>query len=168
MMLGLSLPAFTILHVLISLVGIVTGLIATLAFVRGRWLARTTDVFLVTTLATTLSGFLFPFKGFTPAIGVGIISTAILLAVFAALYVGKLRGGARTVYAVTAVTALYLNIFVLFVQSFQKIPVLRSLAPAGNEPPFVAAQGALLISVLLLGYLCFRSARHWATPAATA
>lgn len=162
-MLGLSLSSFTLLHVLISLAGIATGLVAMLNFARGHWLPRMTHVFLISTLATTISGFLFPFKGFTPAIGVGIVSSAVLAAAYISLYVANLRGSARTIYAASAVVGLYLNIFVLFVQSFQKIPFLHGLAPSGTEPPFVAAQATLLIAAAAIGYVCVRAARRWTT-----
>jgi len=152
MILGLTIPQFTLLHVAISLVGIVTGLIALPAFARGRILPRLTGVFLWTTLLTSLTGFLFPIVAFTPALGVGILSTLILVLSFWAWYVRKLAGSARTIYAVTATIALWLNLFVLVVQSFLKVPALNVLAPNGNEPPFLAAQAVLLAGVVLLGY----------------
>ena len=160
MVLGLSLAAFTQLHTIISLIAIAAGLVALIAFARGTWLARTQHVFFWTTAATTITGFLFPFNGFTPAIGTGIVSTAVLAVAFFALYVSKLRGGARTVYAVTAAISLYLNLFVLVVQSFLKIPALHALAPLGKEPPFAAAQGIVLIASIALGYFCVRAARR--------
>jgi len=152
MILGLTIPQFTLLHVAISLVGILTGLIALPAFARGRILPRLTGVFLWTTLLTSLTGFLFPIVAFTPALGVGILSTLILVLSFWAWYVRKLAGSARTIYAVTATIALWLNLFVLVVQSFLKVPALNVLAPNGNEPPFLAAQAVLLAGVVLLGY----------------
>lgn len=161
MMFGLSLGQFTAMHVFISLVGIVSGLVALLAFARGAWLARVTHLFFWTTLATNVTGFLFPFKSFTPAIGVGIVSTVVLVAMFFALYRSKLVGGARTVYAITAVIALWFNLFVLVVQSFLKIPALHALAPQGNEPPFAAAQGVVLLAMIALGLACVRKARRW-------
>ena len=167
MLLGLSLAAFTKLHVVISLIAIAAGLAALVAFARGHWLDRTTHVFLWTTLATTVTGFLFPFNGFTPAIGTGIVSSIVLALAFWALYAAKLQRGARAVYAVTAVLGLYLNLFVLVVQSFLKIPALHALAPQGNEPPFAAAQGVVLLACVALGYLSLRKARRWtATPVA--
>jgi hypothetical protein len=161
MTLGLSLAAFTTLHVLISLVGIAAGIIAMVAFARGAWLARVTHVFLWTTVATNITGFMFPFKGLTPAIIVGIISTVVLLFACLALYRSKLQGGARTVYAITATLGLWFNLFVLVVQSFLKIPALHALAPNGNEPPFAAVQGAVLIACVALGFFSVRRARRW-------
>jgi hypothetical protein len=152
MILGLTIPQFTQLHVAISLVAIVTGLIALGAFARGTTLSRTTGVFLWTTLLTSLTGFLFPIVAFTPALGFGILSTLILVLTFWAWYGRKLAGSARTIYAVTATIALWLNMFVLVVQSFLKVPALNALAPNGNEPPFLIAQVALLLAIAYLGY----------------
>jgi hypothetical protein len=163
MLLGLSLAAFTKLHVIISLIAIAAGLVAMVAFARGQWLTKTTHLFLWTTVATTVTGFLFPFNGFTPAIGTGIVSSVVLAVAVWALYGAKLQGGARTTYAITAVVGLYLNLFVLVVQSFLKIPALKALAPNGNEPPFAAAQGIVLIACIALGYFCARSARRKVT-----
>ncbi|WP_428627573.1 hypothetical protein [Sphingopyxis sp.] len=160
MILGLTIPQFTALHVAISLVGIAAGLIALPAFARGRILPRTTGIFLWTTLLTSLTGFLFPIVAFTPALGFGILSTLILVATFWAWYGRKLVGSAATIYAVTATLALYLNLFVLVVQSFLKVPALNALAPNGTEPPFAIAQGALLIAMVGLGYLALKAARR--------
>ena len=160
MVLGLSLAAFTQLHTIISLVAIATGLIAMIAFARGSWLGATMHIFVWTTVATTVTGFLFPFNGFTPAIGTGIVSSVVLVVLLFALYQSKLQGGARTVFAVTATISLYLNLFVLVVQSFLKIPALHALAPLGKEPPFAAAQGVVLIASIALGYLSVKAARR--------
>lgn len=156
MILGLSIPAFIALHVAISLVGIVAGLVALPAQAKGHFLPRTQAIFLIATLLTSLTGFLFPFRGFTPAIGVGIVSTLVLIVAFVAFYGLKLRGRARGVYAVSATAALWMNLFVLVVQGFLKVPALTILAPTGSEPPFLAAQGLLLIVMLLLGAAILR------------
>lgn len=165
MIFGLTISQFTTLHVAISLIGIGTGLVALPAFVRGRLLPRTTGIFLWTTLLTSLTGFLFPIVAFTPALGVGILSTLILIIAFAAYYGRKLAGAAATTYAITATLALYLNLFVLVVQSFLKVPALNVLAPTGTEGPFVAAQGALLIVAALFGYAAVKAARRRTAPA---
>ena len=159
MILGLTIPQFTALHVAISLIAIAAGLIALPAFARGLILSRTTGIFLWTTLLTSLTGFLFPIVAFTPALGFGILSTLILVATFWAWYGRKLVGRAATIYVVTATLALYLNLFVLVVQSFLKVPALNALAPNGTEPPFAIAQGLLLIAMIGLGYLTFKAAR---------
>ncbi|BBF68742.1 MULTISPECIES: hypothetical protein [Sphingomonas] len=151
MILGLSIPAFIVLHVAISLIGILAGLAALLAQAKGRFLPRIQALFLATTLLTSLTGFLFPFRGFTPAIGVGIVSTLVLIVALVVLYGLRLRGRARVVYAVSATAALWLNLFVLVVQSFLKMPWLHAFAPTGTEPPFLATQGLLLVAMLILG-----------------
>jgi hypothetical protein len=157
MMLGLSLPAFLALHVAISFAGIGTGFVALIALARGRYLRGWNIAFLATTLATSLTGFLFPFAGFTPAIGVGVISTVDLaIAMFALAGIGHKRGAA-VIYAVTATIGLYLNLFVLIVQSFLKVPSLHALAPNGNEPPFAVAQLVLLVAIIGLGYHLVRN-----------
>ena len=160
MILGLTIPQFTTLHVLISFVGIIAGLIALLTFARGRILPRTNVIFLWFTLLTSLTGFLFPIVAFTPALGTGIVSTLVLAVAFWAWYASKLAGRAAPVYAVTATMALWLNLFVLVVQSFLKVPALNALAPNGTEPPFAAAQGTLLIAMVGLGYLAFKASRR--------
>lgn len=165
MILGLTIPQFTALHVAISLVGIAAGLIALPAFARGLVLPRTTGIFLWTTLLTSLTGFLFPIVAFTPALGVGILSTLILIVAFAAYYRRKLAGRAATAYAITATLALYLNLFVLVVQSFLKVPALNALGPTGTEPPFAIAQGVLLIASAAFGYAAFKAARRRSTAA---
>lgn len=160
MILGLTIPQFTLLHVAISFIGIIAGLIALPAFARGRILPRTNGIFLWMTLLTSLTGFLFPILVFTPALGVGILSTLILILAFWAWYGRKLAGSARAVYAVTATIALWLNLFVLVVQSFLKVPALNMLAPNGNEPPFLIAQSLLLAAIVWLGWAALRTARR--------
>ncbi|AJA09349.1 hypothetical protein SKP52_12270 [Sphingopyxis fribergensis] len=160
MILGLTIPQFTTLHVLISFVGIIAGLIALPASARGRLLPRTNIIFLWFTLLTSLTGFLFPILAFTPALGTGIVSMLVLAVAFWAWYARKLADRAAPIYVVTATMALWLNLFVLVVQSFLKVPALNALAPNGTEPPFAAAQGALLIVMIGLGYLAFKASRR--------
>ncbi|MDE8653750.1 hypothetical protein [Novosphingobium album (ex Liu et al. 2023)] len=160
MMLGLSLAQFTALHVAISLVAIAAGLIALPAYAAGRRLSLWLQVFLWTTLATSLTGFLFPIGGFTPALGVGIISVIDLAIAFAAWRKLASGGGAALVFGVTATLALYLNLFVLVVQSFLKVPTLNALAPTGTEPPFLAAQAVGLLASAVLGFVLARSLRR--------
>lgn len=151
MLLGLSIETFTLLHVVISLVGIATGLVWLLSAIGGRWLAAWNAVFLITTVATTVTGFMFPITAFTPALGVGALSLAVLALAVAA----HVRHWPVT-YLVTASIALYLNCFVAVVQAFQKITALNDLAPTGSEPPFALAQGALLLGFVALGWLAIR------------
>jgi hypothetical protein len=143
--------AFLVFHVALSLVGILSGFVVVFGMIGSQSCPGWTKVFLWTTLATSLTGFLFPFHGFTPAIGTGIISVLVLALTFYALYVKKLFGGWRRVYVVTAVIALYLNFFVLIVQSFLKISALHALAPTQKEPPFGIAQGVALLAFIVLG-----------------
>ena len=147
---------YTLIHVLLSLIGIFSGLVMLYGLLTSRPAAGWTHLFVWTTAATTLTGFGFPFNGFTPAIGVGIVSTVILLCTVIALYVKKLAGAWRGVYVVTAIAALYLNVFVLIVQLFLKAPALHALAPQGKEPPFAIAQGTTLLLFLVAGYLSFK------------
>ena len=155
MVLGLSLAAFTTLHVVISLIGIVAGLIWLFAYLGGRWQGKINTIFLVLTILTTLTGFLFPFKGVTPAVAVGFVSIAILALAVAALLLGR-RGIWRPVYVVTAIIGLYLNCFVLVVQSFLKVPFLHTFAPTGSEPPFAVVQGLVLIGFVVAGWRALR------------
>jgi hypothetical protein len=140
-------------HVALSLVGLVTGFVVIWGMYNARPLDRWTAVFLATTLLTSLTGFLFPIHGFTPAIGLGIISLPVLgLAIFAR-YGRHLVGPWRKVFVITAVVAQYLNFFVLIVQSFMKIPALHDLAPTQSEPPFAIAQAVALVAFVALGIL---------------
>jgi hypothetical protein len=165
MILGLSIENFTLLHVVISLVAIVTGLIALAAMLRSRAPDWITHVFLVTTLLTTLTGFLFPITAFTPALGTGIVSTLLLIPALLGLYVFHLRGAWRPIYTATAIGALWLNCFVLVVQSFQKLPALAALAPTQSEPPFLIAQGAVLVAFLVAGWRAVKRFHPLAAPA---
>jgi hypothetical protein len=129
------------------------------ALADGRWLPRWQAAFLATTVLTSLTGFLFPITTFTPALGTGIISTIVLaVALWAAYGLGR-RGRAATVYAVSAAAALWLNLFVLVVQSFLKVPGLNVLAPTGTEPPFLIAQAVVLIGMVALGWKAVRGGR---------
>lgn len=153
------MTAFTLFHVALSLVGILAGFVAAFGWLASRTRPGWTAVFLWTTLATTVSGFLFPFHGFTPAIGFGLLSLPVLGAAFYALHARKLAGPWRWIYVVNALFALYLNFFVLIVQSFLKIPALHALAPTQKEPPFAVAQGAALLFFAVLGFAAVKKFR---------
>ena len=159
MIAGLSIENFTILHTAISLIGIVGGLIVLAGMLRARRLPGWTALFLVTTVLTSVTGFMFPISGLTPAIVFGVISIVILAIALAALYLKHLSGAWRWIYVTTALVALYLNVFVLIVQSFQKLPALQKLAPTQSEPPFLIAQAAALIAFLILGAMAARKFR---------
>lgn len=143
--------AFTVFHVALSLIGILSGFVVVFGMIASKNCTGWTRIFLWTTLATSMTGFLFPIHGFTPALGTGIVSVIVLGFTFYALYAKKLFGGWRTVFVVTAVIAQYLNFFVLIVQSFLHVAVLHALAPTQKEPPFAIAQGAALLLFLVLG-----------------
>ncbi len=144
--------AFTLFHVILSLIGIGTGLVVVLqGFLRARLLSGWTKWFLATTLATNLTGFMFPVKHFMPSHAVGILSTLILGVALVAKYGKRLAGKWRATYVVTAVLALDLNVFVLIAQLFQKVPVLHAFAPTGSEPAFAIAQAASLLLFIGLG-----------------
>jgi hypothetical protein len=159
MIAALSIENFTILHVAISLVAIVSGLVVLAGMLRARRLPGWTALFLATTVLTSVTGFMFPINGLTPAIVVGLISVVILAIALMALYLKYLSGAWRWIYVVTALMALYFNVFVLIVQSFQKVPALQKLAPTQSEPPFQIAQGVTLAAVLILGTLAVRRFR---------
>lgn len=166
MVLGMSLQTFTLLHVIISLIGIVTGIVVVFAMLGGRKLAGWTDVFLWTTVLTSVTGFLFPFTKFGPPHAFGILSLLILAPVLAALYVFHLAGGWRGVFVLGAMTSLYLNAFVGVVQSFQKISFLHPLAPTQTkEPAFVIAQ-VLVLGLFVAAARAAMKRFHPAAPAA--
>ena len=141
---------FTALHVVISVTGIVSGLVVMWGMLARRRLDRWTAVFLATTAATSVTGFLFPFQGFTPALGVGIISLVVLAVALLARYAGHLAGAWRWIYVVTASVALYFNVFVLVVQLFRRVPALKTLAPTQSEPPFAVIQFIVLALFVVL------------------
>ena len=146
------LSVFTLFHVLLSLAGIGSGFVVLYGLLHSQRLDRWTMFFLTTTVATSITGFLFPVDHFMPSHGVGIVSLIVLAIGIPALYRFHLAGVWRRVYAITAVIALYLNVFVLVVQMFQKVPLLRTMAPTQSEPPFVAAQLVLLLIFAVLGF----------------
>jgi hypothetical protein len=152
MVLGLSLPAFTTLHVVISLIAIVTGLIVMFGLLGSKRLPGLTAIFLLFTILTSVTGFLFPFTRLLPSHMVGILSLVLLAVACIALYGMRLSGAWRPIYVVAAMTSLYLNIFVLVIQAFLKVPALHALAP--SEPPagpvFAVVQGIVLLFFVLV------------------
>ena len=152
MVLGMSLSAFTTLHVVISLIGIVAGIIVMFGMLGSNPMPGLTAIFLLFTILTSVTGFLFPFKDVTPADVVGALSLLLLAIACIALYIMKLSGGWRWIYVVTALISLYLNVFVLVIQSFLKIPALSAVAP-GNPPSgpvFAVVQGIVLVFFVLM------------------
>ena len=167
MILGMSTAAFTEFHVLLSLIGIVSGIVVLSGMFNSNRLPAMTSIFLVTTVLTSVTGFMFD-SPFGPARIVGIISLIALAAAILALYTYKLAGSWRWIYVATAVFALYLNVFVLVAQAFAKVPFFHALAPTQKEPPFAVAQGIVMIAFIVLGILAARRFRPPARSAALA
>ncbi|HEY6766201.1 MAG TPA: hypothetical protein VI386_15705 [Candidatus Sulfotelmatobacter sp.] len=156
MILGMSTATYTVLHVLISLVGIGSGLIVMLGFLTRRRMNKMTVLFLFTTVLTSVTGFGFPFDHLLPSHKVGLISLALLAITIPARYSFHLTGAWRWIYVVTAAMALYLNVFVLVVQLFEKIPALKALAPTQSEAPFLISQVVVLAIFFVLTILAVR------------
>ncbi len=152
----LGMTPFTLLHVVISLIGIVAGFVVMRGLVTSQRLNGWTAIFLFFTAATSITGFMFPISVFTPALGTGVIATIIMIVTLAARYAFNMAGPWRPVYVVGAVASQYLNVFVLVVQSFLKVEPLNALAPNGSEPPFAIVQGVVLLLHVWLGYVALR------------
>ena len=157
MILGMSTSAFTLLHVVISLIAIATGFVVVARMFRSNVAAGWTGIFLATTILTSVTGFLFPADTVLPSHIVGGISLVVLTIATAALYAFRLMGSWRWISAASAMFALYLNVFVLVAQAFLKGGFLKALAPKGSEPPFLVAQGVVLIVFILLGIKAVKS-----------
>ncbi len=144
------LTAFTLFHVALSLVGIGSGLVVLYGFLASKWSSGWNTLFLITTVATSVTGFFFPFHRFLPSHAVGILSLVVLgIAIFARYRYHLVRGWRRT-YVITALIALYFNVFVLVAQMFQKIPALKALAPTQTEAPFKLTQLVVLVLFVVL------------------
>ena len=153
------LQIYTIIHTLISLVGIFTGFVVLFGLLAGKRLDGWTKWFLITTVTTSVTGFFFPFHGFTPAYPVGAISLVVLGFAIFARYRRQLAGPWRWVYVIGAMIALYLNVFVGVVQAFRRVPALHALAPTQTEPPFAMAQLvvlALFVVLTIIALIRFR------------
>ena len=154
------LSALTIAHVVISLVGIGSGFVVVYGLIAGRRFDFWTPVFLMTTVATSVTGFFFPVERFLPSHAIGIVSLLVLAVAILARYGLRLAGVWRRVYVVGAVVALYLNVFVLIVQAFRKVPALKPLAPTQSEPPFQVTQLLVLglfVALAVVFAIRFRS-----------
>jgi hypothetical protein len=161
MILGMTLSTFTLVHVVISLIGIGSGLLVIYGLLIGKRLDGATAIFLASTVATSVTGFGFPFDHLLPSHKVGILSLLVLAVAIIARYVFHLAAGWRGIYVVSAVVALYLNVFVLVVQLFEKVPALRAMAPTQKEPPFLVAQLvilALFVALTIIAAKRFRMA----------
>lgn len=166
MILGVSIATFVVIHVVISLVAIAAGIVAVIGMVRGRTLPGWTVLFLLMTVLTTVTGFMFPITVFTPALGTGIVSSAVLIVALFARYGKRLAGAWCWIYVVAAVMALYLNVFVLVVQTFQKIKLVNPQAPQLGPPfaeptntQFLIAQIVVLAVFIAVGFVAARRYR---------
>lgn len=166
MILGMSVATFTLVHVLISLAGIIAGALALKELIAGGRVAAWNTVFLITTIATSVTGFLFHSRSFGPPHMIGVLSLIVLAPAVFALKGRRLEGGWRPVYVVCATVALYLNTLIGVVQAFDKAPVLHQLAPTQSEAPFIVAQTVLLMIFAVTGFVAFRRFAH-ARPNAT-
>lgn len=156
MIMGLTIAGFTLAHVAISLVGLLSGAVAIIGMLGDRKLPNWTAIFLLTTVLTSVTGFLFPFDRLLPSHYFGFLSLAALAIALYARYGRALAGRWRLAYIVTAVLSFYLNAFVAIVQAFLKLPFLQPLAPTQSEPPFAIAQAVLLIGCLGLAWAAAR------------
>jgi hypothetical protein len=161
-----GLSVLTLVHVIISLIGIVSGLVVTFGLLRSQRMDGWTALFLVTTVATSATGFLFPFHKLLPSHILGVISLVLLAFAIAGRYAFHLAGAWRRIYSVTVVLSLWLNVFVLIAQLFMKVPALHPLAPTGSEPPFLIAQTVVMIIFIALAILAAKNFRGDAVRAA--
>ena len=157
MILGMTTATYTLLHVVISLVGIGSGLGVLYGLLLGKRLEGMTAIFLTSTVLTSVTGFGFPVAHLLPSHKVAIISLVVLAFAILARYAFHLAGAWRKTYVITAAMALYLNVFVLVVQLFEKVPALKELAPKQNEPPFVITQ--VLVLVIFIGLTILATVR---------
>jgi hypothetical protein len=146
-----GMTPLTFVHVVISLIAIASGIVVIYGFFSSKRLDVWTGIFLLTTVLTSVTGFLFPIERFTPGLGVGIISLVVLAVAIIARYGRGLTGRWRTAYVVSSVSALYFNVFVLIAQLFQKVPALNALAPTQSEPAFLVAQLVVLVAFVGIG-----------------
>ena len=160
------MKTLTLIHVAISLAGILTGSVVSYGMLTAQRLPGWTKVFLITTVLTSVTGFFFPIHGVTPALITGVVSLIALAIAIYARYVRQLAGGWLKGYVISAVFAFYLNVFVLVVQLFLKIPALKEIAPTQNDPPFRITQLVVLAVFIALGIAA--TIRFRAEPAGSA
>ena len=153
------MASFTLVHVVLSLVGIVSGFVVMFGLISAKRLDRWTALFLTSTVATSVTGFGFPFDHLLPSHKVGIISLVVLTVAILARHAFHLAGAWRWIYVVSAAVALYLNVFVLVVQAFEKVPALKAMAPTQSEPPFLVAQLVVLALFIALTILALKRFR---------
>jgi hypothetical protein len=159
MVFGMSLATYTLVHVVISLLGIASGLIVLLGWIAGKQYEAWTKLFVLTTILTSVTGFGFPFEHLLPSHIVGTITLIVLAIALVAQYQFHGAGVWRRVYVICSTLALYLNVFVLVVQSFLKVPALHAMAPTQKEPPFLIAQLTVMVIFVVLGLLAVKKYR---------
>jgi len=159
MILGMNIEFFTRLHVVISLIAIAAGLGVVLGFLTRRQFPILNALFLLLTALTSITGFMFPFKGVTPGIVVGVLSMVALLIAVVARYVGHMAGPWRGAYIISSCLALYFNVFVLFAQLFAKVPELKAIAPTQQSPGFALTQMAILVLFVALTFRSYKRFR---------
>jgi hypothetical protein len=157
-----AITALTCIHVALSLAGIGSGLVVMYGLLAAKRFDTWTAVFLATTVGTSVTGFLFPFERFLPSHAVGVVSLLVLAIAIVARYARHLAGAWRRVYVISAVMALYLNVFVLIAQLFLKVPALKDTAPTQSEPPFLVSQ--LVLLALAVGFCVAAAMKFRVTP----
>ena len=164
-MLGLSLSAFTVFHTALSLLALAAGFVVVFGLFGSHRMPVVTAIFLVSAVATSVTGFGFPFTQFLPSHGVGVISLALLAVAVVALFVYRLAGAWRWLYAVCVVLAEYFLVFVTIAQGFMKVPALHALAPTQTEPPFGIAELAATAIFVVLAIVAALKFRPGLSPA---
>lgn len=145
-----SMTPLTIVHVVLSLIGILSGFVVVFGMLTEEKLDGWTALFLATTILTSVTGFFFPFHGLLPSHVLGILSLLVLPVAIVARYGRQLAGAWRRIYVITAMIALYLNVFVLIAQLFMKVQALKAMAPTQSEPPFKMTQLVVLVVFVVL------------------
>jgi len=156
---GIPTDLFLQIHVILSLVAMAAGFVVLYGLLSGKHLSGWTALFLATMILTSVTGFPLPPFGFDPPRAIGVISLVLLAAAVVALYGFRLAGAWRWIYVVSAIMALYLDVFVGVVQSFQKLSFLQPLAPTQSEPPFLVAQLIVLVAFVAMGFLAVKRFR---------
>lgn len=157
------LAAYTLVHVVLSLIGIGSGFVVAYGLINGKRMDGWTSLFLVTTVATSATGFGFPVHELLPSHIIGTLSLIVLAFAIVARYRRRLAGAWNKTYVICAMIALYFNVFVLVVQAFRRVPALKALAPTQSEPPFAAVQLAVMVVFIVLTTLAVK--RFHLTPA---
>jgi hypothetical protein len=154
-----GMSSLTFVHVLLSLIGIFSGVIVLFGMLAAQRMNGLTSLFIVTTVLTSVTGFFFPITKVTPGIILGVLSLIALAIAIYARYSAKMAGGWCSGYVITAMVALYFNVFVLIAQAFMKVPALHAMAPTGSEPPFLIVQVICMVIFIVLGWLAVKKFR---------